>query len=303
MKRRTFTLLTTQALAATAWGAESRPAPFLSTNIYPWGTFAKRDGKPDVAHGDDMLAAIRSAGIDGYEGIFDKTSEFDGLDARLKSHQLTTRSLYTNSTLHEPESARRNIDHVLAIAKLGAAAGAKIIVTNPSPINWNGVENKTDAQLVSQAKALNTLGAELRELGLQLAYHNHDAELRQGGREFHHMLAATDPANVKFCLDAHWIYRGCGDSQVAVFDALELYGERVVELHLRQSQGGVWSEAFTGAGDIDYVRMAAWLDSRKIRPHLCLEQAVEAKSPKTMDVVAAHKLSATNARATFAAFL
>ena len=303
MNRRTFTLLTTQALAATAWGADRRPSPFLSTNSYPWGTFAKRDGKPDGAHGAELLAAIQSAGIDGYEGIFDQTAEFDGLDARLKSHQLATRSLYINSTLHEPESARRNIDRVLAIAKLGAAAGAKIVVTNPSPIRWGGPENKTDAQLESQAKALDILGAELRELGLQLAYHNHDAELRLGGREFHHMLAATDPANVKFCLDAHWIYRGCGDSQVAVFDALELYGERVVELHLRQSQGGVWSEAFTGAGDIDYVRIASWLESRKIRPHLCLKQAVEAKSPKTMDAVAAHKLSAANARLTFAAFL
>jgi len=48
---------------------------------------------------------------------------------------------------------------------------------------------------------------------------NRDAELRQGGREFHHMLTATNPDDVKLCLDAHWIYRGCGDSQVAVFDA------------------------------------------------------------------------------------
>jgi len=33
------------------------------------------------------------------------------------------------------------------------------------------------------------------------------------------MLTATNPDDVKLCLDAHWIYRGCGDSQVAVFDA------------------------------------------------------------------------------------
>ena len=213
----------------------------------------------------------------------------------MTSHQPATRPLYINSTLHEPESARRNIDRVLAIAKLGAAAGAKIVITNPSPIRWGGPENKTDAQLISQAKALDTLGAELRELGLQLAYHNHGAELRLGSREFHLMLAATDPGNVRFCFDAHWIYRRCRDSQVAVFDALELYGQRLVELHLRQSQGGVWSEVFTSAGDIDYVRIASWLESRKIRPHLCLEQAVEPRSPKTMDAVAAHKLSAANA--------
>ena len=58
MNRRTFTLLTTQALPATAWGADRRPSPFLSTNSYPWGTFAKRDGKPDGAHGAELLAGI-----------------------------------------------------------------------------------------------------------------------------------------------------------------------------------------------------------------------------------------------------
>ena len=35
------------------------------------------------------------------------------------------------------------------------------------------------------------------------------------------MLTATAAANVKFCLDAHWVFRGCGDSQVAVSDAVE----------------------------------------------------------------------------------
>lgn len=88
--------------------------------------------------------------------------------------------------------------------------------------------------LIDEASA-HLHGAALRKLGLHLAYHNHDAELRHGAREFHHMLTATDPENVKLCLDAHWVFRGCGDSEIAVFDALEHYHERIVELHLRQS--------------------------------------------------------------------
>ena len=83
-----------------------------------------------------------------------------------------------------------------------------------------------------------------------LAYHNHDAEMREGAREFHHMLTGTDPANVKLCLDAHWIYRGSGNSQVALFDIVEIYVDRIVELHLRQSHDGIWSEVF-GEGDIN----------------------------------------------------
>ena len=106
-----------------------------------------------------------------------------------------------------------------------------------------------------QAAALDRLGGLLREMGMVLAYHNHDAELRNAAREFHHMLLGTDPQNMAFCMDVHWVYRGSGNSQVAVFDVLRLYGSRIRELHLRQSINGVWTETFCD-GDIDYLRSA-----------------------------------------------
>ena len=123
--------------------------------------------------------------------------------------------------------------------------------------------------------------------GLTLAYHNHDAEMRKSAREFHHMMLGTDAKNVSLCLDSHWVFRGSGDSQVCLFDIVKLYADRVVELHLRQSQRGVWTEAF-GPGDIDYARLVKMLLERKVRPHVVLEQAVEAKSAKTLGPVEAH---------------
>jgi inosose dehydratase len=115
-----------------------------------------------------------------------------------------------------------------------------------------------------------------------------------GGREFHHMLTATNPENVKLCFDAHWVFRGCGDSEVAVFDSLEHYHDRIVELHLRQSNSGFWTEAFAASGDIDYARMFSFLAERQIRPHLVLEQAVEAESPNQLTVVEAHRQGREN---------
>ena len=115
-------------------------------------------------------------------------------------------------------------------------------MTNPSPIRWGGPQSKTDDQLKLQARLLSQLGARLSDLGLVLAYHNHDAELRHAAREFHHMMLGTDPSTVTLCLDAHWIYRGSGNSSVALFDVLKLYGPRISELHLRQSRDGVWTE-------------------------------------------------------------
>jgi inosose dehydratase len=172
-------------------------------------------------------------------------------------------------------------------------------VTNPSPLRWGGPENKTDEQLKVQAAALEKLGAGLKKMGLILAYHNHDIELRNAAREFHHMMVGTYPDYVTLCLDAHWIYRGAGNSQVALFDVLKLYGPRVTELHLRQSQNGVWTEAF-GPGDIDYQRLAGSLLQIGVKPLLVLEQAVEAGSPNTMNAVEAFKKSTEYTRQVFA---
>jgi inosose dehydratase len=292
MNRRSFLFRTSAAGITLASPALLRAAtvstPHVATNTYPWGTFANRDGGKFDLHTDEALAAIARTGITGYEPIINAPDEFNGLGARLKAHGLEMRSLYVNSTLHD-DSASASIDSVLAIARPAIELGTRFIVTNPSPIRWGGPDNKTDAQLRAQAKALDRLGAALRKLGATLAYHNHDIELRLGAREFHHMLTATNPANVKLCLDAHWVFRGCGDSQVALFDAVEHYGRRIVELHLRQSRNGIWTEVFSGDGDIDYPRLSAWLKQRGIKPHLVLEQAVESGSPKTLDVISAHQ--------------
>jgi inosose dehydratase len=299
MNRRSF-LAATAAVVASSSARSAHAAPaHVATNTYPWTTFAARDGGAFPLHADASLAAIASAGLRGYEPIIESADEVAPLAPRLKAHGLEMRSIYVNSRLHD-DAADASIATVTAIARAVEPLGTRIIVTNPSPIRWGGPENKTDAQIVAQARALDRLGADLRGMGLTLAYHNHDAELRAAAREFHHMLTATDPAHVKLCLDAHWVFRGASDSQVALFDAVEHYGERIVELHLRQSRGGRWAEVFTADGDIEYARLSRWLRAHRLQPHLVLEQAVEEGSPKTMDVVAAHRRGLAHVLETFA---
>ncbi|MGL4419510.1 MAG: sugar phosphate isomerase/epimerase family protein [Gemmataceae bacterium] len=300
MNRRLFLLATGASVATTAMTRATAPTgPVISSNTYPWGVFAQRAKQPFAQHTDAILEQMQSAGLTGYEPIITNVAEFNGLAERLAKHQLRMPSLYVNSVLHDATKAAQSIKDVLAIAEAAVKIGVKIIVTNPAPIAWGGPQDKSDAELTIQAKALNELGEKLRGLGLQLAYHNHDSELRAGAREFHHMLTATDPANVRFCLDAHWVYRGCGNSQVALFDALDHYGSRIIELHLRQSREGVWTETFSASGDIDYARLAKWLQSRKMTPLLVLEQAVEAKTANTMTVVEAHRTGVTAVQALF----
>lgn len=265
---------------------------------YTWFSYFNREDKSWMKNPDKCFQSFLETGFRGYEPSFNNPSEVGNLKSNLDSYKIGTKSMYVNSVLHEPQLVEKNIADILAIAREAKKIGIEILVTNPTPLAWNGSENKSDEQLKAQAIALNLLGKELKSLGIKLAYHNHDAEMRESASEFHHMLTGTDPGYVHLCLDAHWIYRGAGNSQIALFDIVELYANRIVEVHLRQSQKGIWSEVF-GEGDIDYRRLAKVLMQHKLRPHLVLEQAVEAGTPHTMETVEALRRSLANAQKVF----
>lgn len=259
----------------------------IASNQYPWFTFYERSGQNWSKDLDSSLNEFQQSGIKGYEPLINNAAELKAMLPLIKKHNLKLNSLYINSTLHDADEADKSINQALEIARLASQAGVKIMVTNPSPIKWGTMDDKTDEQLIFQAKALDKLGEELRKLGITLAYHTHDSEMRNSAREFHHMLQATNPKNVSLCLDAHWVYRGSANSEVALFDIVKMYGKRITELHLRQSHNGVWGEVFS-TGDIDYRRLTKELSDIKIKPHLVLEQCVESKSPNTLNAIEAH---------------
>ena len=147
-------ILTGLSPLARAVHAAGQVAPHVTTNTYPWLTFARRARKVIQLHTDELLADIAGAGITGYEPIVTNLAEFSGLEERLQKHELEMRSLYVNSTLHDPKQAKESVGGVLAIAKAARGLGVRIIVTNPSPIRWGGPEDKDDAQLRLQANLL-----------------------------------------------------------------------------------------------------------------------------------------------------
>ncbi len=270
----------------------------ISCNQYSWITFYGREGKNWSTNLDASLSDYASTGLKSYEPAANNADDIKKLLPFLRKYNLSMPSLYVNSSLHMVDEAEKSISSVLSIADACKEAGTKILVTNPNPIQWGTDKNKSDTELAEQARNLDRLGAELKKRGMTLAYHTHDVELRAAAREFHHMLLATDPKNVSLCLDVHWVYRGSGNSQIALFDIVKLYGKRIVELHIRQSKAGVWQETF-GEGDIDYKRLATELDKISVKPHLVLEQCLEKTSPNTMNAAEAHKIDQIELRKVF----
>ena len=308
LNRRSFLHSLTALSSVPVWAAHAvAPTPLkarssISCNSYSWLTFYQRQGKTWMADPDASLAELVESGLTTYEPGVNTPDEVRKLIPLLQKYKVSMPSLYVNSTLHRPDEAQQSIDSVLAIAEAAHPANTTFFITNPSPIKWGSPDDKTDADLSEQARNLDRLGSELRKRGITLAYHTHAPEHRQAAREFHHMLLATDPKNVSLCLDAHWVYRGSGNSQVALFDIVKLYGKRIVEVHIRQSRDGVWQETF-GEGDIDYRRLAADLKTLGIRPHLVLEQCLEKGSPNTVNAVEAHKQDVAYANKVFADLL
>jgi inosose dehydratase len=265
---------------------------FIATNVYGWTQLARAAGRDfDRAA---AMADARAAGLTGWEDAFRSAEQVAPVAGDAAAAGLTMRSAYVFGAFHDETLAAASSATALAICDALLPHGVTRFISNPDPLPGGAV--KSDAQLRIQASTVQALGQAIRARGGELLYHTHAPEMQAAAREFHHMMAATDPAALSLCLDIHWVYRGAGNSMVALEDIIRLYAPRVSELHLRQSKNGIWDETL-GDGDIDLATVATMLADRGVRPLMTLEHAYEDGTPTTMDPVAAHAASvATIAR-------
>jgi inosose dehydratase len=111
------------------------------------------------------------------------------------------------------------------------------------------------------------------------------------------VLATTDPALLRLCLDPDSVWRGGKRSADALLGTARRHLDRIDAVHLRQSQGGIWDET-VGPGDLPLEALADMLAPRA--PLLVIEHAYEAGTPEDLDAVEAHRRSLSFVRAAFA---
>lgn len=262
----------------------------IGTNGFRWSQYYTARNRTPIDYFDEALNAAARAGIQTWEalGLADD-AEAAALARALKSSGLRAQTLYVNCRLHEPDW-RASVERTLAEARRGIALGARVICSNPEPVQWGGPQNKTDEELKRQLEAIRSLTERMRAEGAELAYHVHDAELRNGAREMHHMLVNTADINMGFGFDPHWVYRGCGDSQIAVDDVLTLYGHRINLVHIRQSVNGLWTETLQD-GDLNFRPLFQLLKQRNFTGVIDVELGFEPGVPETLGLEEAHRLS------------
>lgn len=267
----------------------------LGTQVYPLMQWYAERQTDLMSNLSEWTTWVAEAGLAAVEGFVADEGQLATMWEAVSRAGLKMPSVYQNVRLHE-EDWKERADAAVRLAEAAkAVAGARVATINPEPIRWGGGEDKDDAMLRRQAGALRYLYDELSGRGLILAYHTHDAEMRQGARELHHMLVATMDKPMKWCLDTHWVYRGCGNSNVALDDLIRLYGRRTAALHLRQSSGGVWTEVF-GEGDVESRSWVKLLREMRFSGPIYLEQAVEAGTPRDMAMPERLKASAAALR-------
>jgi sugar phosphate isomerase/epimerase len=113
-----------------------------------------------------------------------------------------------------------------------------------------------DKNLLAQAETfkkftdqLNDYGSRCQARGLTLAYHNHQFEFEtvDGQTLLERMIAATDPALVKFELDTYW----AAFSGTNPITFIRQHGDRIATLHLKDmTPERTFTEVGTGTLDI-----------------------------------------------------
>jgi len=245
-----------------------------AVQMYWFSQLAAAEGQGFDERLPEYLAMAAQAGFSNVEtGLtYCATDEStQAFAARLGAAGVGLAGLYSGGALHA-EHAAAAVQTILDQAARAKAIGCPGVTCNPDPIG----REKTNAELATQASALNEVGAGLAELGLFFGIHTHAPEMSHNAREFRHNLDHTNEANVGLCADFHWMYRGGGDP----YALTEQYAGRIVSTHLRNSVEAVWAEGFC-AGDLDYARLRGLLESVGYTGPLAVEIAWEPRTPNT----------------------
>ena len=261
-------ILGTLAAAAGLDGAGYGPS--LAVQIY---VFTQQFSQRKQTPAEGMVEAFPAIKRAGYRRV-ELVSQFFSPELRaktialLKDNGLECPIAYSGGAFHDAAECEKAVEEALELAAAATPAGAKAILVNPSPKPQQAL--KTEAELATQVKSLDKLGAELRKRGMKLMTHYHTPELKEKGREWRYQLAHSDPKLLWICIDADWSVRGGDDPMVMLRES----GQRLLSLHLRTGKQGVWAEAL-GDGDPDYHAIAADLKKLKFSGYLVVELAYE----------------------------
>jgi sugar phosphate isomerase/epimerase len=195
----------------------------------------------------DMPGTIAQVAAAGYKEV-----EFAGLFGRTPAQ---ARQMIDQNGLTSP-SSHIGLERMEKDAA-GAFAEAKALGNEWATVPYMVEERrKTLDDWKRIAGILNNLGAQAKQSGLRLAYHNHDFEIRplEGQRPYDILLSSTDAALVDFEMDLYWVTFGGGSP----IDFFNRYPGRFKMVHVKDSAGPPDNKMVdVGSGTINFPAIFA----------------------------------------------
>ncbi len=239
MKRREFLRASGAAAALVAVGCASKegesmqPATSATLSAIGLQLYTIRGMMRDSV--EDTLAAVASAGYSEVEFAGYFGHEPEAVRSMLDANGLTSPSTHVSLDALEDDA-----DTQFAIAK---TIGQRYVV-----VPYYAQEHRTVDGYRALCTKLNALGARANDVGLTIAYHNHDFEFEavDGVVPYDMLLNETNPDLVKMQLDLYWIwYAGKSAEQY-----LQAGPERYVSCHVKDGYAD-GTQSIVGGGDVD----------------------------------------------------
>lgn len=234
----------------------------VGAQTIPWGETI-RDKMEEILvflHQEDY------AGVETGMRHFDPTHPeyYQELYRRL---DITPLGLHSGGQFWDPDAAVAERNKLFDSAQFAAEVGFRYLVVS-------GNKDETVSSMMEAAETYARLGRRCHELGLRVAYHNHNWELAHNAEILDTLVKNTDASEVSLVLDVAWAHLGGID----LATLLDRFGNRVAYVHLKDVGGdGRFCELGTGKVDLDAVLS---LVIRAGIPWLVLEQDYTEKTPE-----------------------
>jgi sugar phosphate isomerase/epimerase len=231
--------------AASAWAMLARPSTALAAGSpVPLGV---------------QLYTLRTIFPNDFMGVFDRLAAmgyhevefagYHGRTAQVVRGALDAAGLAAPSAHVQLDELEQGLDSVLVDARV--IGHRYLVIPGVAPERRRSLDDYRRL-----ADALNAIGARSRAAGVQLAYHNHDAEFEalDGSTGYDVLLEATDASSVAMELDMYWMIKG-GRDPLSYFQS---HPGRFALWHLKDDSGPPdHAMADVGAGVIDWAALFA----------------------------------------------
>lgn len=176
----------------------------------------------NVGSAEKQFAMAHEAGFKHVEIVGTHDLSAKQLASLLKKNDLTVTSAHVQLSALENDYAK-------------TVSFNKSVGNNTLIVPWIEPKDRPDSSQswIDFAKRLDALGAKLHRDGLQLAYHNHDFEMKKyaGETALDIILKHSSPDNLKLEMDAAWVSRG-GQDPVRF---LRAYPGRIYAIHAKDN--------------------------------------------------------------------